>query len=341
MSGALSGKRVLFIAPRFFGYEREIERELRARGAEVDVLPDRPFDSPVMKAVTRFSRTSMIRTADAFYRCEIGRLARPSFDLVFVINGQTLSKAVLRELREAHPRARFVLYVWDSFENRSSILENIPFFDDCQSFDPQGCKLHGIKLRPLFFSRGFERVPDASFTYHFSFIGTAHTDRYSVVSKLKASLGAGYKSYVYFYLQAHWVYCFQRVFNRDFSGAKREYFHFEPLSRKEVQNVFFSSRAVVDIEHLRQTGLTIRTLETLGASRKLITTNAGIRDYDFYNAENICIIDRDKPVVPPGFLESPYRPIPQEVYARYSIAGWLDEVLGLANSTGAVDPSPQ
>ena len=50
----LSGKRILFMAPKFFGYETEIARALAARGALVDLLPDRPFGSPFMTAITRF-----------------------------------------------------------------------------------------------------------------------------------------------------------------------------------------------------------------------------------------------------------------------------------------------
>ena len=53
---SLAGKRVLFFAVRYFGYEQRIMDELRRRGAEVDYLPDRPFNTPLMTAVTRYSR---------------------------------------------------------------------------------------------------------------------------------------------------------------------------------------------------------------------------------------------------------------------------------------------
>jgi hypothetical protein len=68
MTTALTGRRVLLMAPRFFGYEIEIADELRRRGALVDALPDRPFDSPIMAAVTRFKRSWTIQSADRLYQ---------------------------------------------------------------------------------------------------------------------------------------------------------------------------------------------------------------------------------------------------------------------------------
>ena len=54
-SEELRGKRILFIAPAFFGYHIDIIEEMKARGAVVDWLPDRPFNSSLAKGVTRFT----------------------------------------------------------------------------------------------------------------------------------------------------------------------------------------------------------------------------------------------------------------------------------------------
>ena len=94
-----------------------------------------------------------------------------------------------------------------------------------------------------------------------------------------------------------------------------------------VQSVFSASLSILDIEHPNQVGLTMRTFETLGASKKLVTTNAGVRDYDFFSPSNVYVIDRVNPRVPKDFLDSPYVPLPDSVRARYSIAGWLNEIL--------------
>lgn len=54
------------MAPRFFGYEKEIEDQLISRGAEVDFVLDRPFDTPFMKAITKVRREWVIGSADRY-----------------------------------------------------------------------------------------------------------------------------------------------------------------------------------------------------------------------------------------------------------------------------------
>jgi hypothetical protein len=85
-------------------------------------------------------------------------------------------------------------------------------------------------------------------------------------------------------------------------------------------------KAILDIEHPNQRGLTMRTFETMGAQKKLVTTNALIAEYDFFDTSNICILDRKNPKIPKDFLESPLVPLAPDIYRRYSIEGWLDEI---------------
>lgn len=322
--------RVLIIAPRFFGYEEEIAAEFRRRGAEVDMMLDRPFETAAMKAVTRFRPELVIGAADRLYRRTLANLGRVDYRHVLVVNGQTVSEEILRELRVQYPRARLTLYMWDSFKNRKRALRNLQYFDDALSFDRECAQRYGLRFRPLFFSPGFSlQRKEAPPAYHLSFIGTAHTDRFAITSAIARNLPPGLRFYRYLYLQAPWVFYFHRCFNRAFRDARRRDFEFAPLPRATVQRVFFQSGAILDIEHPKQTGLTIRTLETLGAARKLVTTNRHVRDYDFFLDENIWVIDRRAPLVPETFLQTEYRPIAPELYRKYSLAGWMDEVLNL------------
>lgn len=325
----LDGKRVLLIAPRFFGYEREIRSEIERRGARVDWLADRPFDTPVMTALTRHKPHWVLPSADRLYRRQLLALDAPHYDTILVINGQTLSHGMLNELRVAYPTATVLLYMWDSIQNRGGVVRNLPLFDAVFSFDPYDAHAYGMRHRPLFFSKGFECAPEPNFDFHVSFVGTAHTDRYAVVNRIRRSLSPQLQTFWYLYLQAPWVFHAYRLTNRSMRGAQRGDFEFAPLAKEKLQSVFSRSLAIVDIEHPQQRGLTMRTFETMGAHKKLITTNAGVRDYDFYDPVNICVIDRASPCVPAHFIASPFAPVAPQRYRRYSIEGWVDEVLGL------------
>ena len=106
-------------------------------------------------------------------------------------------------------------------------------------------------------------------------------------------------------------------------------FHYEPLSNKDILHIIEQSRIVIDIQHPKQTGLTMRTIEMLGAKRKLITTNADVKLYDFYRPENISVIDRKSPKLDEVFLKSNYVSIDEGIYRKYSIDNWLDNVFGI------------
>lgn len=324
----LLGKKVLFVGPQTFGYETEIVNEMRRQGAEIDFLPDRPFTSPLMKAVMRVRREWVLPLADRFVLNSVEAFGRSSYDLVFVIGGEGLSAKTLPKLRAFFPTATFVLYLWDSLSNKRQLDRNLPFFDQCITFDANDAKAFGMKFRPLFFSPGFARGPSTAFQYHLSFIGTAHSDRFKIVSNLLAVLPENTVFHRYLYLQAPWMFWVHKLGNSAYRNASMKDFRFNPLAKAEVQNVFFNSLAVLDIEHPGQTGLTMRTFETMGANKKLITTNALVKETDFYNYENILVIDRaTTPKIPDSFFATPYVPLEGALYQKYSLAGWLNDVL--------------
>jgi len=322
-----SSPRVLLIAPRYFGYEHEIGAELTRSGYDVDFLPDRPFNSPLMKAVMRFRpELGGHRACDHFFTRRLEELGRNNYSTILVVQGEGVTATLLRRFRKAYPLARLIFYTWDSIENKPFSQKNLSLYDRCSTFDPVDAKSYGIYFRPLFYADGFDRQGDMSYTYDLSFIGTVHSDRYRIVNSLLEKLPPDTRTFVYLYLQAPWMYDLRRLFTNTVDGAKRDEFHFEPLAKEVVQTTFFGSRAVLDIEHLNQRGATMRTMEALGSKRKIVTTNAALRDYDFYNPLNIHIIDRKAPCLNRKFLHTPYRAVSEEIRKKYSIRQWVREV---------------
>jgi hypothetical protein len=323
----LINKRVLLIMPKFFGYENEVLLELARQGAIVDWLPDRPFESAVLKALTKLGPAFVLPFTNGYYHNLLKNFSAPKYDKILVINGQTVSYKLLSELRVDNPNAELILYMWDSIKNRPNVLKNISLFDRVLSFDKQSAKEFGFKHRPLFFSSGYKPSLNLDFSYDLSFIGTAHSDRYEVINRVKKNLPSCSRCYWYLYLQAKWVYQSYRLTQPAYRGSKVSEFKFDPLHKNEVQSKFSQSLAILDIEHPNQTGLTMRTLEAFGSHKKIVTTNHGIKEYDFYNSNNICIIDREKPRIPSSFFNDPFVPPALDLYQSYSIRGWIDEII--------------
>ncbi len=327
MAVQLEGKHILLVAPRFFGYEKEIENELVKRGAMVDYLTDNPFDNTFIKAIARHNRRLLTGAVRRYYYDALDRLSRPHYDMILVVCGHNLPTAVLTEWRSIYPKAKFVFYTWDSIVNNPFILRNVELFDYCFSFDKADSFKYGFHFRPLFFSDGYDSTEKDALSYDMSFIGTMHSDRYALISSIAKSLPQDVHFYNYLYIQARWVYYLYKCSNPSFRASKVNEFQFDKLKQLDVQHIFSISKTILDIEHPAQTGLTIRTLETFGAKKKLVTTNKDICNYDFYSASNIYIIDRKKPKLDLDFLKHPYNDINPNLYRKYSISGWLNEIL--------------
>ena len=70
----------------------------------------------------------------------------------------------------------------------------------------------------------------------------------------------------------------------------------------------------------------MRTFETLGAGKKLITTNSQIKKYSFYNDQNIFILDRENILMSRDFLKSPFKKIDDDLVFEMSISGWIKSI---------------
>ena len=92
------------------------------------------------------------------------------------------------------------------------------------------------------------------------------------------------------------------------------------ISQERIIEAYSNASAVLDIEHHKQNGLTMRTLEVLGAGLKLITTNKNIRKEDFYSESNVLIIDRGMPNIDKDFL---LRRSNIPLSKKYSIESWI------------------
>jgi hypothetical protein len=326
----LSGKRVLFFAPLFFGYEKEIANKLRALGASVDYFDERPGNGFVTKAVLRVYPPALSRTTKSYYKDILQKIKTNVYDYVLVVNQEAMKKEVLTLLRTSFKSAKFILYMWDSMKNKTSVHKIYEYFDECYTFDRFDVeKFPGIRFRPLFFLDDYKMVSTNKKEYDMSFIGTAHGDRYWILKEIQNQLAEKHlKFFTYLYLNNPILYRYNRIVNPDFRKiSKIEDFSFSPLTRSEIIDILSKSKAVLDIQHYAQTGLTMRTFEVLAAGIKLITTNKDIMSYDFYNPANICFINRLNPQINPQFFETPFQPLPQNFYEKYSIEGWIKEIM--------------
>jgi hypothetical protein len=80
-----------------------------------------------------------------------------------------------------------------------------------------------------------------------------------------------------------------------------------------------------------QYGLSFRVFEAMSLEKKIITDNEAIKGYDFYNPNNILILNENISNLDKSFFETPYEKIPKEIYYRYTLDHWVNKVFGLDN----------
>jgi hypothetical protein len=322
---------ILLFAPKFFDYDREIAGALSARGAIVHCHSYLPSSSNLVKAIVRVRRGLVAHYTKRHFKDIITRLQHRAISHILIIKGETITKHILQMLRGAFPRARIILYLWDSIKNYPNVQENIGAVDKALSFDPADSVANSkVAFRPLFFRRSFASAPKLwrdDLDYDVSFVGTIHSDRLRILDELEDQfrrLNLTFKK-VYF-LRTSLEYYWGKLTDPAYRNHKASDFVTTPVPSAAVREIFFKSRVIVDIQHPKQQGLTMRAIEALGSRRKLLTTNASIRTYDFYSPENIRIIGRHGVALCPEFFKTPGVEVPELVYHKYSIDGWLDSV---------------
>ncbi|MFJ2989755.1 hypothetical protein ACIPF8_17965 [Collimonas sp. NPDC087041] len=324
------GKKILFIAPKFFGYEREIKNRLESLGAQVDFYDDRPSNSAWSKFAIRVIPQTQQGKIKKYFSALLEKHSS-GYDFIFIVKMECMPAEILVGLRKQNPEAKFIYYSYDSVKNNNNFKKSIELFDSAFTFDDEDAKaIAGIKLRPLFFLNEYRDLPIGNIKYDISFIGTAHSDRYLLLQKIKSAMpDESFCGFFFLFVPSKYIFWLKKIFVPVFWHSKKSDFSFLPMGKKDVLSVISQSSSILDFQHPNQTGLTMRTIEMLGARKKLITTNANVKRYDFYRKENIKIIDRENPIIESEFFHTPYVDLPEELYEKYSIDGWLREVFSI------------
>lgn len=327
----LKGKRILFFTASFMGFQFDIKKCLDAQGAKVEWFDERMSDKTLNKIIVRLDRDALSRKISKYYNDILNNVRTNHYDYVLFVNIEAATRSILMHYKEAFPDAKFILYEWDSIRNQKNAKENLDLFDIVWTFDRNDSKEYGIRFLPLFYLDKYARLEKRNnYKNKILFVGTTHSDRYRFIKTIEKQVCKNNeKSFLWFYFPSKLLYYKMWFSDRAFrSSSRMSDFRFSVLNEDELLKEVEQSEIIVDAQHPKQTGLTMRTIEALGSCRKLITTNADIENYDFYNPHNILLVDRINPVVTDDFLNSRYEDVPEEIYRKYSLTSWVKTIFG-------------
>lgn len=327
-------KSLLLISPKTYNYHQVLFEACDQAGINYVWFDERPLSSSLFKFFSRKLNKLSRRLSVRHYLSRLQKLRSSGFfpSHILVIKGESIHVSVVAYMRSAFPEAKFILYFWDSTNNLPGYKKLSSLFDFVASFDSADCKLNGWSYYPLFC--GNPAMPRNSCTpskekylYDWSFVGAVHSDRLLILDKLIQNLPANnsFYAYVYFPSLLHSLYCL--ILSPLQFIRLRQYFYSHPLSPCQLSAVYGQSRCVLDIHHPAQTGLTMRTIESVVSGVKLATTNDSVTEDLFYDNTRICIVDRRNPAILPEFLGVNFKPLPASVSNSFRPVSWLHGLL--------------
>jgi len=331
MTNVFTGKNILIFAPKFFGYEIEISKRMEELGAFVTLCDERPSNSFLTKVVIRLKPTLLKKRIISHYEKALNQNMK--FDFVFFFKGETALPEVIDIVRNKLPESKVILYLIDSIANYPHLVSSLNKFDKVLSFDSQDSDCHkSIQFRPLFYLNDYSLIKNLQSEDKIDvlFIGTVHSDRWPFLEQIKKQAEQnGLSVYYYLYFQSPIIFYFKKVFDKNYKTIPIGAAKFRSISKFEILKLFEQAVAIVDIQHPKQTGLTMRSIEVFGANKKLITTNIRITQYDLYNPNNICLADRKQPILNIDFIKETNQHVTPKIYSKYSIDSWLKEIFSI------------
>lgn len=325
----VNGKRILFISPEFFGIDRVIIEILKEKGATVVWVNERCVKSSIGRAINSINPAFFYFKSNAYYRKIISNEKKP-FDIIFVIKGEMISKKTIDYFRRTSPEAQLILYLYDPLVYIKGLGSKYKLYDRVISFEPDDCRENGFEFRPLFCDFRLKKTDDSkpkTFKYKICFYGTMYGDRFQIVENIKRICSEQSITFFSFcYLRGKFMAVYYWFRSKSFRHMGSNIISFIPKTAEELSEIINSSEVVLDINDVLQKGLTLRTIESLVSGKKIITTNQDIVNYDFYNPDNILVIDRKKIIIPDSFLQEEYVAISPIILKKYSAEGWVNDV---------------
>ena len=108
--------------------------------------------------------------------------------------------------------------------------------------------------------------------------------------------------------------------------ARKKNYYQKPIPYEEIVNLIVKSKSILNVALDNQQGITVRDMESVFFDVKLLTTNKYIKNSEFYNPNNVYILEGTKIDDLPTFLNRPLIPIPNEVKEKHTFDHFIEEL---------------
>lgn len=235
-------------------------------------------------------------------------------DSILFIRPDKVSKKTHLEIKKT--TKNYLAYIYDSC-NRFPIEHLLRgVFDEIFSFDIKDVKKYNFTFISNYIYME-KREVDATELNNIIFIVISIDERFEFLNKIAKYLSSQEINYKFIAVGKK----IPKEANRNIIFSRKA------LLPSDLQKDFEYSKIFLDLIRKDHNGLSFRIFEALAMQRKIITTNKSIQQYDFYNPNNILILDENSEInISNDFLTTPYEPLDELVYYKYTLENWVNTV---------------
>ena len=320
-------KNVLLIVPQYFGYETYIAKEIERLGYRVYPIYENlaHFDYKY-RFLSNYCKNVIPKYERKYYYKQLD-LVKDDIDYVLVIRGSSLSEEIMERICSLYPKAKKVMYQWDSVRNNPKAGLIARYFDSISTFDVEDANRLEWKYRPLFYIGDF--CLDSEKTVDFACVTSFQPNRVKLANRIEEiSQNSGLKTYIYIFIPFITVFRHKYLMHdANFKDLNYKLYS-KSIGIEQTNDIYNKSRIVVDFTPSSQNGFTMRTIESIGHRCKLITNNTKVLEADFYDPQNVFVYDECAELnIPEEFLATDYKSLSDEVYKSYSLSSFVSDLL--------------
>ncbi len=239
-------------------------------------------------------------------------------DKILIIKAEFLSVKTIKELKKH--TTQLIAFYNDNIQRCPRIKRVHQYFDINYSFERKDVLKYNFNfITNYIYHKHLKKKPDLNTetefeVFNISSLGKRNTSLERIAMALD---------------KIHVKYKIILVGKKEYIPKGNIIYQSEKIDIEDVNKYISKSRTLLDVHREGQSGLTFRVMDSLAFHKKLITTNPDIINYDFYNPNNILVVDTKKVVIPKEFFETSYESIPQNIYDTYTINNWVKTVFQL------------
>ena len=246
-------------------------------------------------------------------------------DQILVINPEVIDLDCHLEIKKN--TKKYITYLYDSVDRCpvENLMEGI--FDEVYSFDKEDVKKYGFKKINNYNYLEKQPIPKEEHIKNQLLYIASFDNRLEKVIKLKEILikiGISFR-----FIIVGKKTTLHKLKNKFSKAIDNIELRRKRINQNDLKELYNETQVVLDLVRENQTGLSFRVFEAMAFHKKLITNNKTIIDYNFYNPNNILVIDDENYKIDKTFFETDYQFIPDDIYYIYTLDNWVNSVFNL------------